>query len=59
MTLQERCKKFMDELGIPVTSFCRRIDLSLSGYYGWKTGEIKLSQATLERIDSYLKHYGF
>lgn len=59
MTLYERCQIFMDELGIPVTSFCRRIKLSLSSFYGWRSGDVILSENTLKRIDEYLKKYNF
>lgn len=59
MKLIDRCEIFMDALGVPTTSFCKRINLSPSGFYRWKSGSVKLSDVTLERIDRYLTQYGF
>lgn len=59
MEIQERCKRLQTELGVPVTEFCRRVNLSPSGYYRWRAGEITLSEQTVARIDEWLKKYGF
>lgn len=59
MNLAERCFRFMSELGVPTTQFCKRINLSRTALYDWKNGKIKLSDATVARIDEYLKKYGF
>ena len=48
-----------EELSIPVTAFCRKVNISASAYYAWHRGTIDLSAATLDRIDKYLKKYGF
>ena len=52
--LKERCKRFLEELCTPVTQFCKKVQLSPSGYYAWRSGQLVLSEGTLERIDSYL-----
>ena len=57
--LKDRCKRFIDELGINVTKFCEHIKLSTGGYYAWRNGQLKLSGETLGRIDDYLNQYGF
>ena len=59
MTLADRCDCFVKALGIPVTQFCKRIELSRTCLYNWRNGKLRLSQATLDRIDQYLKCYGF
>ena len=59
MSLEKRCKQMIEELGIPVTAFCRNVNISASAYYAWHRGTIDLSAATLDRIDEYLKKYGF
>ena len=59
MTLVERCEKMINELGIPVTEFSRRVELAPSSYYRWRAGEIKLSEKTAARIEAWIKHYGF
>ena len=57
--LKERCARFLSELGIATTKFCDRVQVSTSAYYAWKAGTLKLSEDTLNRIDSYLKQYNF
>lgn len=59
MTLPERCFSFIHELGIPITQFCKRINLSRTCLYDWKNGKIKLSDNTIKRIEEYLTKYGF
>lgn len=57
--LQDRCKRFLAELGIPVTKFCARISLSRTCLYDWFDGNLKLSQSTLDRINDFLTKYNF
>lgn len=59
MSLIIRCQRFLEELGIPVTVFCKKVELSTPSFYKWRNGELNLSDATLERIDGYLSKYGF
>ena len=59
MTLPERCLNFIQELGVPVTQFCKRINLSRTSLYDWKNGKIQLSAGTIKRIEEYLTKYGF
>ena len=59
MTVKERCQKMLDELGIPVTKFCRNIDLSTFTYYEWRKGNLELSDERMKAIDAYLTKYNF
>lgn len=59
LTLKERCKKFIDELGVQVTKFADNCGIGRSTYYQWQNGKIELSDYSLNKIDSYLKKYGF
>lgn len=59
MTLAQRCKNFLDELGVPTTKFCANIKLSRTALYDWMNGKINLSTSTLARIEEYLSKYGF
>lgn len=59
MQLSERCFKFMRELGVPLSQFCRNINLSTTALRDWKKGRLKLSDSTLARIENYLDKYGF
>lgn len=59
MSLQKRCKQMIKELGIPVTAFCRKVNISASAYYAWHRGTMDLSASTLARIEEYLSRYGF
>lgn len=59
MELIKRCCNFIDEFGIPITVFCRKISISTKAFYDWKNGKLNLSDNTLTRIDNYLKTYNF
>lgn len=59
MTVKERCQKMLDELGIPVTKFCRNINLSTFTYYEWRKGNLELSDERMKAIDAYLTKYNF
>lgn len=49
----------LDELGIPVTKFCRNINLSTFTYYEWRKGNLELSDERIKAIDAYLAKYNF
>ncbi len=59
MDLEKRCQRFVTELGIPTTQFCKRIDLSRTALYAWYNGNLRLSPDTLDRIEKYISKYGF
>jgi len=59
MSVMERCQRMLDELGIPVTKFCRNINLSTFAFYEWKKGNMKLSDERMKAIDAYLTKYNF
>lgn len=57
--IKERCEAMREELGIPVTKFCRNINLSPGSYHDWQRNKATFSQQRLEHIDEYLVKYGF
>lgn len=57
--LKDRIDNFLTELQVPVTKFCRRINISTQALYDWRKGKLNLSDSTLKRIDEYLAKYGF
>ena len=59
MSLKERCANFLNEFDIPKTHFCKKIELSTVSYSKWQKGQLKLSNETEKRIDTYLLKYGF
>jgi hypothetical protein len=59
MTLEARCKQMVNELGLPITRFCKNIKISTASYYDWQNQKLKLSDATQKRINEYLSKYGF
>lgn len=59
MNLQQRCKKMISELGIRVVTFCQNAGIGHSTYYMWLNNQITISEKLQNRIDSYLKKYGF
>lgn len=58
-TVKERAKYFINELGIPVTVFSRKVGISRVAYVRWQIGDLNLSQQTEKRISDYLSKYGF
>ena len=59
MNLIERCERFLSELSVPVTAFSAKVGLSAQSLYSWRKGKLDLSEASLKRIDNYLKKSGF
>ena len=59
MELKERCRKFIDELGVKATKFADNAGIGRSTYYKWLNDEIEISSNLEKRIDEYLKKYGF
>lgn len=57
--LIKRCENMMNELGIPLTAFCKKIELSPSAYYKLRHGDLKVSQETAQRIETFLGKYNF
>ena len=57
--LEKRASKFLLELGIPMTAFCKNIGMSTSTIRKWKNGQLQLSEKTAKHIDEYLCKYGF
>ena len=58
-TMIQRCNRFLEALGVPVTRFCQQVNISTSSIYKWRKGHLTLSEGTLQRIDGYLIKYGF
>lgn len=58
-TLKERCKKFMSELGVPVTNFCKNIGIATCTYYDCLRNKTHLSEERVKFIENYLIKYGF
>lgn len=59
MELKERCQKMIEELGIPITKFCRNVNMSTMSYYNWQRDKINLTEERLKNIDAYISRYGF
>jgi len=57
--LRKRVQNFLDELGVPLTTFCRKVNLSTQSIRQWVKYELNLSYETEKRIDEYLTKYGF
>lgn len=49
MELLARCQKFMATLGVPVTAFCRSVNISPTAFYSWKNGTI----IPIDHVENY------
>lgn len=59
MKLKERCNKFIEEIGVPISVFCKNIGISRTQYYSWQRGDRNLSGYMEQRISDYLEKYNF
>ena len=59
MSIKERCRSFVSEIGLPVRSLCRHIGISDTAYYRWLKDDLRLSRETEQRIDLFLQKYNF
>ena len=54
MNIQAQTHKTLQEIGIPITTFCKRMKISTAAYYRWQHNDLKLSTKTEERIKKYV-----
>ena len=54
MNLQAQTHKALQEVGIPITTFCKRMQISTAAYYRWLHGDLKLSQKKESNIRKYI-----
>ncbi len=59
MNLKQRCLNLLSALDLPKTRFCRKIGISTQALNAWLRDDLKLSDATVQRIDEFLKKYNF
>lgn len=57
--MKTRIERFLAELGLPKTRFCKGIGISTQALNARLRDDLRLSDATLKRIDNYLRRYGF
>ena len=57
--LRDRVQKFLDELEMPITVFCKKIEISPSYFYKWRVGKVNFSEEALQRVSDYITKYGF
>ena len=57
--LKQRVKNYIEDSGIPRTTFCKRINISTGYLYKWLHNERTFSDEIVERIEAYLNKYGY
>ena len=57
MDIRKLTREVLAKIGIPVTRFCRAIDISSATYYRWLAGDLKLSDETESRIKNYINKF--
>lgn len=58
-TLKQRVQNYIEDSGIPRTTFCKRINISTGYLYKWLHNERTFSDEIVERIEAYLNKYGY
>lgn len=54
MTIQEQAKKTLHEVGIPISVFCRKMQISQTAYYRWLSGDLRLSADNESKIRKFI-----
>ena len=57
MNLRQQTRKILDEIGIPVSVFCRKMQISDTAFYRWQKMDLKLSAETENRIQNYINQF--
>lgn len=57
MDLKQKVRDYIKRVGIPKTTFCSRIGISLSYLYKWFKGEKEFSDNLVNRINSYIDKF--
>ena len=57
--LKQRVQNYIEDSGIPRTTFCKRINISTGYLYKWLHDERTFSDEVVERIEAYLNKYGY
>lgn len=55
LTLQEQAHKTLQSVGIPITVFCNRMQISTVAYYRWLHNDLRLSTEKEAKIRNYIK----
>jgi len=58
-SLTNRIDRFITDSGVPITRFCRAIGITPQTYYPWRKGETRISYATIQRIEEYLRKFNY
>lgn len=54
MDIREQTKKTLQEVGIPTTTFCKRMQISTAAYYRWLHKDLRLSEEKENKIKKYI-----
>ena len=57
--LKQRVQNYIEDSGIPRTTFCKRINISTVYLYKWLHNERTFSDEIVERLTVYLNRYGY
>ncbi len=58
MELKQRTQNFIEELGLPLSQFAKRVELCPDSVRKWLNGELRIKPETETRIDNFLKKFG-
>lgn len=58
-SLLEKTKRFIKDSGVATTVFCRKCKMHPSTYYAWRRGASRISLKLAQRINSYLRLFGY
>ena len=58
MKLQEQTRKTLQETGLPISVFCRKIGISQTAFYRWLKEDLRLSEQKENNIRKHINKLG-
>lgn len=54
MSIAKQTHDTLQKVGIPITTFCKKMNLSTAAYYRWLHDDLRLSDAKENTIKNYI-----
>ena len=55
--LKQQTTDTLKRVGIPTTVFCRKVGISVTAFYRWRQGDLRLSDEKVERIKAFVRQF--
>lgn len=55
--LKQQITDTLKRVGIPMTVFCRKVGISVTAFYRWRQGDLRLSDEKVDRIKTFVLQF--